>query len=465
MDEKLLTKIDELIEEYEPQLVEDTITFVNINSEQGKPKQNAPFGEGPRKMLDKVIELGEKQGFYATDYNVGVVSLALKDCQPDLGIWLHGDVVPAGTGWDFEPYNATIYKGCIIGRGATDNKGQLSAIFNTFKIFKQLGIELKYNPALYVGSNEETGCKDIDGVPGNPDAKGFINVCTPPKLSLVPDSSFPIGYGARGMTSLRIKSKTPFSFLLTAGLDDNPGLATAEFNGNINLGEIKDCTVENGEKTVVTSFTPPRHTSSPDPNGNMITKICQGLMDSGVLTDSEKAVLELFAITSVSVHGENFGLNVESKEMPTTTIYAKTIRSVDGHPELELRVRYPIEITEKQILENVGKVCEKVGCTVNMGNVHKPYVNDKENEVVRALTKVANEITGREDKPYINGTTYAQHLPNAYIYGLEGCDKPKDFKEGHGSAHGLDESVSIARLKRGMRIYARALLTLNEINW
>jgi acetylornithine deacetylase/succinyl-diaminopimelate desuccinylase-like protein len=48
---------------------------------------------------------------------------------------------------------------------------------------------------------------------------------------------------------------------------------------------------------------------------------------------------------------------------------------------------------------------------------------------------------------------------------MEGCDKPKDFKEGRGSAHGLDESVSIERLKRSMRIYARALLSLNEINW
>lgn len=67
MDEKILNDIDKLIEEYEPQLVEDTITFVNINSEQGKPKPNAPFGIGPRKMLDKVIELGRQKGFYTTD--------------------------------------------------------------------------------------------------------------------------------------------------------------------------------------------------------------------------------------------------------------------------------------------------------------------------------------------------------------------------------------------------------------
>ena len=465
MDEKLLIKIDELIEEYEQELVNDTITFININSEQGEPKPNAPFGEGPRKMLDKVIELGEKQGFYATDYNVGVVSLALKDCQPDLGIWLHGDVVPAGTGWDFEPYNATIYKGCIIGRGATDNKGQLSCVFNTLKIFKKLGIELNYNPAIYVGSNEETGCLDIEGIPNNPDAKGFINVCTPPKLSLVPDSSYPIGYGARGMFSIYIKSKTPFSFSLTAGLDDNPGLATAEFNRKIDFSNLKDCNVEHGQNTVVTSFTPPRHTSSPDPNGNMITKICQGLLGDGVLTDSEKEVLELFALCSVNVHGENFGIDVKSESMPSTTVYAKTIRNVDGFPELELRVRYPIEITYEQILEKVSKIAQSFSCTVRGDYAHKPYINDKENQVVKALVKVANDITGRNDEPYINGTTYAQHLPNAYIYGMEGCDKPKDFKEGHGAAHGLDESVSIERLKRSMRIYARALLTLNEINW
>ena len=465
MDAKLLGKIDKLIEEYEPQLVEDTITFVNINSEQGEPKPNAPFGIGPRKMLDKVIELGRQKGFYTTDYNVGVISLASKNSQPDLGIWLHGDVVPAGPGWEFEPYNATIYKGCIIGRGATDNKGQLSCVFNTFKIFKELGIELKYNPAIYVGSNEETGCLDIEGVPGNPDAKGFINVCIPPRLSLVPDSSYPIGYGARGMTSLYIKSKTPFSFSLTAGLDENPGLATAKINGKVDFDVLKDCKIEYGKNTVVTSFTPPRHTSSPDPNGNMITNICQALLSSEVLTDNERTVLELFKLCSVNVHGENFNVDVKSEIMSTTTVYAKTIRNVDGFPELELRVRYPIEITYEQILEKISKIAQSFGCTVRGDYPHKPYINDVDNEVVKALTKVANDVTGRDDKPYINGTTYAQHLPNAYIYGMEGCDKPKEFKEGHGSAHGLDESVSIERLKRSMRIYARALLTLNEINW
>ena len=67
--------------------------------------------------------------------------------------------------------------------------------------------------------------------------------------------------------------------------------------------------------------------------------------------------------------------------------------------------------------------------------------------------------------PYVNGATYAHLLPNAYIYGMEGNSVPDDFTDGRGGAHGVDECVSIERLKIAMRIYARALLRLNEIKW
>ena len=42
---------------------------------------------------------------------------------------------------------------------------------------------------------------------------------------------------------------------------------------------------------------------------------------------------------------------------------------------------------------------------------------------------------------------------------------PEDFPEGRGEAHGVDEAVSPDRLERAMRIYARALLRLNETVW
>jgi succinyl-diaminopimelate desuccinylase len=465
MDKKLLNKIDQMIEECETELVNDAVTFININSEMGEPMPNAPFGLGPRKMLDAFMDMAKEQGFSVKDYNVGVVGASFKQEQPDLGIWIHGDVVNAGEGWSFPPYNATIYKNCIIGRGATDNKGQLSAIFNLFKIFKKLGVELKYNPSLYVGSNEENGMGDLKGVEGNDDAKGFINVCTQPKLSLIPDSSFPMGYGARGLCRFYIKAKTPLSFKLTAGLDDNPGLATAIFDKEFDVDELKGCKIEKGEKTVVSSYTLPSHTSKANEDGNMITVICSALIESKKLSSEEEKILKFFKDVSLDVSGEMLNIKVISDFMGKTVVFPKAITEKNGCAELEIRVRYPIEITYQELCEKISEVCNKNGFDFRADSPHNPYVNDKDSEVVKALTRVANEITGREDLPYVNGATYAHYLKNAYIFGMEGCDPPLDFMKGKGGAHGVDESVSIARLKRAMRIYARALLTLNEIEW
>ena len=228
--QELIAKIDEMIAASKEDLAEATKKLVNIKSVKGEALPGAPFGKGPKQVLDAVLDMGQKEGFYTVDHQVGVVCIAFKEGQPDLGIWTHGDVVPEGDGWNYEPYDAVEYKGCIIGRGATDNKGQLAAMFHLFKIFKTLDIHLNYNPAIYVGSNEESGMKDMIGIPGNPDARGFLHVCTPPRLSLVPDSGFPVGYGGNGSLKLLLKSKAPLhGFVLTAGQDDSPAGAEADF--------------------------------------------------------------------------------------------------------------------------------------------------------------------------------------------------------------------------------------------
>ena len=149
MDNCLIEKIDKLIDAVDERLVADTIKYVNIKSVESEAKPGAPFGEGARRVLDTFLQDATADGFFAEDYGVGVVSTAMKEGQADLGIWVHGDVVPEGDSWNFEPYNATEYKGCVIGRGATDNKGQLAAIMNLFRIFRDLGVELNYNPAIY----------------------------------------------------------------------------------------------------------------------------------------------------------------------------------------------------------------------------------------------------------------------------------------------------------------------------
>lgn len=449
MKGKLIEKIDALIEASRKELAADIIKLVNIKSVQGEPLPGAPFGAGPKRVLDTVLEMGQKEGFFTEDYGVGVVSAALKEGQPDLGIWLHGDVVPEGDGWNFEPYNAVEYKGCIIGRGATDNKGQLAAIFHLFKIFKKLDIELKYNPAIYIGSNEETGMKDMIGIPGNEEAKGFLHVCTPPRLSLVPDSGFPVGYGGKGSIKLTLRSRTPLhGFILEAGQDDAPGRATAFFEN---------------EKIITDSV--PRHGSNPDEKGNMITKMVQVLLERNMVEERDVYILEFMKKVSLDTDGSMFHINVKSETMKPLSLNTKRINTRNGYPELLVDIRYPIEITGEEIVKRVSKVCMESGFQVSdiyYGTA--PYLMNTNTEVIEKLTQVANEVTGDCALPYtLGGSTYAHRLPNALVYGMNGCLPPQDFPKGHGGAHGRDEAVSLERLQRAMKIYARALLTLNEI--
>jgi succinyl-diaminopimelate desuccinylase len=67
----------------------------------------------------------------------------------------------------------------------------------------------------------------------------------------------------------------------------------------------------------------------------------------------------------------------------------------------------------------------------------------------------------------MGGGTYAHNLPNAYVFGTSANRPPVDFEKGRGGVHGVDEAVSIDRLCRAMKIYARALLSLDRIkdNW
>lgn len=451
MDERLLEQIDQRIEASRSALMQSIKKLIAIKSVKGEPMPGAPFGNGPRAILDAVMEMGKAEGFYTTDYHVGVVSLALKEGEPDLGIWLHGDVVPEGKGWLWPPFDATEYQGCIIGRGATDNKGQLCAIYYLLKIFKELGIQLRYNPALYVGSDEESGMHDMSGVPGNEDAKGFCNVCTPPRLSLVPDGSFPVGYGGKGSLKIRFSSKNPLNGLkITAGQPETPGKAIAHLYG----------------KAIITHSLP-RHGSKPDPNGNMITKLMTILLDENLAADENRSVLEFFKLLSLDTNGKQFGIDVVSEIMTPVVITTQRIDMEDGRATLTASVNYPIEITSEEIIRNIKSEAEKNGVVIkHVEQLREPYLLDENWSVITQLNDIANEITEQDKEPYtVGGGTYAHKLPNALVYGMNGCKKPEGFPEGHGGAHGLDELVSLDRLLRAMRIYARALLALNEMEW
>lgn len=81
----------------------------------------------------------------------------LGEGHPVIAIVCHMDVVPAGEGWNSNPFSPEVRDGRIWGRGAVDNKGPFAACWAAVKALKQLGFPRKGTLVLGAVADEETG--------------------------------------------------------------------------------------------------------------------------------------------------------------------------------------------------------------------------------------------------------------------------------------------------------------------
>ena len=140
---------------------------VRINSEEGEKVigrngELYPFGSGVQEALEKVLALGESMGFSAknVDNYGGHIDFSGKTDRI-MGIIGHLDVVPAGSGWDFDPYGGELSEGKIYGRGTTDDKGPVISCLYAMKALKDAGYEPNCTIRLIIGLEEETHWKGI----------------------------------------------------------------------------------------------------------------------------------------------------------------------------------------------------------------------------------------------------------------------------------------------------------------
>jgi len=77
--------------------------------------------------------------------------------RPRILVAAHMDVVPAGDGWDTEPFKPVLKGGRIYGRGTSDNKGQLAAMMLVARYLKEREAEFTGQFILVAAADEEVG--------------------------------------------------------------------------------------------------------------------------------------------------------------------------------------------------------------------------------------------------------------------------------------------------------------------
>ena len=244
-------EIEAYVDSHRQEMLDDICALCRINSEKMPYSAGKPFGEGAFAALNEALEMAEKYGFAIRNYDNYVGTIDMNDKEAQLDILAHLDVVPAGEGWTVtEPFSPIEKDGKLYGRGTADDKGPAMAALYAMRAVKELGIPLKKNVRLILGTDEECGSSDI---------AHYYKTEKEAPMTFSPDGAFPVVNIEKGRlpghftANWEASEALPRLVRLNAGVKTNvvPGKAFAVIAG-LSTEELEKAAKEITEQTGVT---------------------------------------------------------------------------------------------------------------------------------------------------------------------------------------------------------------------
>ena len=122
------------------EIIKTISELVAVPSVCGVAEEGKPFGEKPYEALMLALEKAESFGFKTENCDGYVGAVDLNGGEQELAVLAHLDVVPAGEGWETDPYTVVEKDGMIYGRGVSDDKGPAVAALYAMKAVKDLDL-------------------------------------------------------------------------------------------------------------------------------------------------------------------------------------------------------------------------------------------------------------------------------------------------------------------------------------
>lgn len=459
-------QIDAFIDAHKEEMIEDLKTLVRINSQKGEAKEGMPFGEGPACVVAAAEEMMKKYGLSTTNYENYVVTGDFNEKEKALDILAHLDVVPVSEDWTVtQPFEPKIVGDRIYGRGVIDDKGPAVAALYALRAIKELGIDLKKNVRLILGSDEECGSSDLEYYYAKEEE-------APATFS--PDASFPLVNIEKGRLARKFARKVSSCEGLAAitafhggdKVNVVPAKAWAEVQGiDITVvnqaiaedqsGVIFTATEENG-KVKIAAKGVAAHASLPEGGKNGICALLT-LLTRLPLSDTEnleamKGILTLMPYGDV--HGEAAGISMKDDISGELTLNLG-ILNFDGETWTgEFDSRVPICGNDETVTKVLASGFKAYGFEMEEGNMILPHHVPEESELVQKLLDSYERYTGKREKPIaMGGGTYVHDLKCGVAFGCE-----IDGVDNH--MHGDDEFFDLDVFYLSAKIFADAILKI-----
>lgn len=455
-----MEKIFAWIDEHKDEMIEDLGTLVRINSVEAAPKDDAPFGKGARDALLKFLEIGERDGFRTDNLQNYAGDIEFGQGEETVGIIAHVDVVPAGSGWDTDPFkmeNDGVY---LTGRGTQDDKGPAIAAYYAMRAIKELGLPIKRGIRLILGTNEETNWGGINY---------YVKNKKMPDMGFTPDAEFPVIFGEKGISTgtLSLKLDLSNSAVLEFKAGNAPNMVPDYAEIILNASKINkdalnnmsnDCKFEElGDKIKVSSEGKSAHGSTPQIGINAISNLLAGLKDV-IKADDEFAKFVKFYNDKMAFkyYGEEMGVGFSDEISGKLNFNIGMIEKFADRVDVVINMRFPLTgVTNEDIKTGLESTSKEFNGVYTQTGGESPLYIDPESKLVKILMQAyRNQTNDNESDPMvIGGGTYAKAMDNCVAFGAL-------FKEDEDRMHQKNERIKIDSLVASAKIYAEALLTI-----
>ncbi|MCI1892887.1 MAG: dipeptidase PepV [Schleiferilactobacillus harbinensis] len=455
-------------------LLADLHDLLRINSERDVQHATAdyPLGPGPAKALDTMLTFGRRDGFTTKNVDNVAGRIAYGSGDEILGLFAHVDVVPAGDGWQTDPYQPVIKNDRLYGRGTADDKGPAMAAYYGLKIVKDLGLSVHKQIHFIFGTDEESEWVGIHR---------YLKTEPTPDFGFSPDAEFPIINGEKGIASFKIdvlppKNKISGEYTLqsfTAGIRDNmvPGTAGAVITG-ANPGELQqrfdsflashpvDGTITGHGDAIQLNVTGKgAHASQPDTGINAPNYLAL-FLDSQPLSGHGAAFVHVISqYLAKDTDGTALRIAHHDDLMGNLTSSADLFNfSLENHQaDVTINVRFPQGITAEQINRRIVQtIGANVVTSTILGTPETPHYVSGKDPLVKTLLQVYKDHTGHQgSEGIVGGGTYGRIIPRGVAFGAEMPDQESVM-------HQANEYIPLAELWQATAIYADAIYRLAQ---
>jgi len=459
---ELMQAADRYIENNWSAVVDDIASLVEIESVEdlAAAEPGKPFGPGPAAALDEVLKIASGMGFETTNVD-GYMGFADLPGETDTQIGLigHMDVVPAGPGWNFQPFDVSLKDGYLVGRGVLDDKGPCVVALHAMKLLADQGVKLPYTIRFLFGTNEETGMNDVPY---------YRERYADPAFLFTPDAEFPVCYGEKGgfdatVVSAPIEGGEFLQFEGGSATNAVAGQAFCVVNRIVdNLPEAPGIPVTYEEgKTRIDAKGKSAHASTPELGQSAIGLLADYVLANGIGTLKEQEFLRFVQKVVDFPDGSGVGIATADEYFGPLTLNGGTIKLEDGRFTQTLDSRWPTSTTPEEITAAITAITDPMGASFENTLLMVPFLVKPDTAPIQALLSAYNEVTGESREPFtIGGGTYAREFTSGASFGPE---MPWiEYPEWAGSMHGPDEAISNEQLQLAFKIYAAALLKLEQ---